>query len=412
MMESVGICPVEIIPLSPLAGKKQNLPLRGEFKEIIQSRRHALIVKIYQCVVQKNGHLILRGKDHLADGQPYRQIQLILRPLAQLVRLVGQKLSRLLGGGGHGAVQNHFIITPAGEVCKDGSGALPQGGGKSGLESGVGQRQNLHGQGDGVILPLENGLPLLQLLQTEAKLPRIAEGLDAAQGGVKVPAEGVILGLEAGLPPPQLLTGCGGPLGGHRGNGGRAVPQGLPAVAGLLLLMDGQVQLAPHLKGQIQGLTGLRQVADHGTEGAELGEDGVQVGAGAGGYRLPGGLSGLLLGSLRLVEGGVFGNGLLPLLLQSSPGRLPLLPPPADREKEQGRNRRQKQKPQNAGGDGGRQETEYKIEDGGSSEKKAAGEAGRAQRGMAGLGPASRGAEAASAGVRPAKGWAFRAFSA
>ena len=55
------------------------------------------------------------------------------------------------------------------------------------LLGGVGQRQNLHGQGDGVILPLENGLPLLQLLQAEAKLPRIAEGLDAAQGGVKVP---------------------------------------------------------------------------------------------------------------------------------------------------------------------------------------------------------------------------------
>ena len=132
-------------------------------------------------------------------------------------------------------------------------------------------------------------------------------------------------------------------LDGYGGNRGRAVPQGLPAVARGLLLMDGQVQLPAHLEGQVQGLAGFGQVPDHGAEGTELGEDGVQIGARAGGHRFPGGLGGLLLGQglgLRLVEGRVLLDGFRPLALQLGAAGLPLPLPAAEGEKEQGGDRR------------------------------------------------------------------------
>ena len=119
MAAPAGVSPIEVVRLPALAGKQEHLPPLGELHQVVQGGGHALVVEVDQRVVQQEGGGAVPGQDHVADGQTHRQIELVGGPLAEQGGLVGDELARLLGGGGQLLVQQHLIILPLGQLCKD-----------------------------------------------------------------------------------------------------------------------------------------------------------------------------------------------------------------------------------------------------------------------------------------------------
>ena len=97
-----------------------------------------LVVEGHQRVIQNEGHTLVGGQHHVADGQPYRQIQLVGGALTQQADAATHRVAGGLGGQGEVPAQQHTVIAPAGDGGEDLRRPCAQRRGKAVLQHGVG----------------------------------------------------------------------------------------------------------------------------------------------------------------------------------------------------------------------------------------------------------------------------------
>ena len=143
------------------------------------------VVEGHQRVIQNEGHPLVGGQHHVADGQPHRQIQLVGGALTQQADAATHRVAGGLGGQGEVPAQQHTVIAPTGDGGEDLRRPCAQRRGKAVLQHGVGLRQSVHGQRDGVVLPLQGAQLFLLLRQLGLQIAGAIQRADAAGEGVE-----------------------------------------------------------------------------------------------------------------------------------------------------------------------------------------------------------------------------------
>mgnify|MGYP000946198173 CR=1 FL=1 len=95
-----ALAPREIGALAVLAGKEKDLAACALNEEPVQRGGEPVVVEVRERVVQNERTFPIGGEDHLADGEPHGQIELVGGALTQqLDALAGRvgALVKLLG---------------------------------------------------------------------------------------------------------------------------------------------------------------------------------------------------------------------------------------------------------------------------------------------------------------------------
>ena len=308
-----------------MAGEKEDLATLRLLSEEAEGGGAAAVVKVRQGVVQDQGDGVALGQGQLADGKAHGQVQLIQRSGGEVLGVPGGVAPLGLRCKAEAPVQGHGVVAAVGELGEDLRRPAAQRRGEAVLQVRVGLGQGVHGQGEGVILPLQAGD-----LRRQLRLPG-GEGVLAASGG-HGPPEAVcpgpdLGGAEAGGVPGgaelvlRVLRGGEGQVLGAEGAvsgflGGEVIAEaGLPG--GGLRLAEGAALLGAAAKGGVRrgGVEGLRrEAADLQQDGLLVGAEGLIEGVGGGGFAIavplggiPGGAEGLVAVSKRCDPGGIGG---------------------------------------------------------------------------------------------------------
>ena len=89
---------LQIGHLPLLAGEQQYLAPLAFLQQIVQRCVEPFVIEGHQRVIQNEGHPLVGGQHHVADGQPHRQIQLVGGALTQQADAATHRVA-----GGHSA---------------------------------------------------------------------------------------------------------------------------------------------------------------------------------------------------------------------------------------------------------------------------------------------------------------------
>ena len=134
-----ALAPREIGALAVLAAKEKDLAARALNEEPVQRGGEPVVVEVRERVVQNERTFPIGGKDHLADGEPHGQIELVGGALTQQLDAARGGVAAGLGGEGEVAAEQHLVVPSAGECGEDLRRPCAERGGEAVLQRGVGR---------------------------------------------------------------------------------------------------------------------------------------------------------------------------------------------------------------------------------------------------------------------------------